>query len=286
MTRRGVFVGLATLDVIHRVQQQPGPDEKVTASWQGWAAGGPATNAAVTFAALGGDATLVTALGRGRLADLVRSDLADYGVHVVDATPTSDRDVAVSAITVLAETGERAVVSRDAAAHHVVALRGMTELVAAADTVLIDGHHPALALAAARAGAASDVEVAIDGGRWKPVFGKILPHADVAICSTGFRLPEAPAAADTAHEGLQLGLRMLAITRGPEPVQWWTNDAHGEVPVPSVSAVDTLGAGDALHGAWCFAQGDDAERLRFAVDVAAQRVTQIGPRAWLRQLMG
>src|SRR5690625_5980424 len=61
---RGVFAGLATLDVIHRVDASPGPDEKVTALSQFVAAGGPAANAAVTFAALGGHAVLLTALGR------------------------------------------------------------------------------------------------------------------------------------------------------------------------------------------------------------------------------
>lgn len=284
MTRRGVFVGLATLDIVHRVDRRPGADEKVTASWQGWAAGGPATNAAVTFAVLGGEATLVTALGRGRLADLVRGDLADHGVEVVDATPDSDQDVAVSAITVLEDSGERAVVSRDAAAHQVAPPAGLADLIAAADAVLVDGHHPALAIAAAQAGAAAAVEVTVDAGRWKPVFADVLPHADVAICSTGFRLPDAPAAEDTAAGGLLLGLRMLAITHGPDPVRWWTAEGSGQVAVPTVAAVDTLGAGDALHGAWCFAQGSVADRLEFGVQIAAQRVTHVGPREWLRHL--
>ena len=72
----GVFVGLATLDVIHRISGPPDVNEKVTATEQFVAAGGPAANAAVTFAALGGDAILVTALGDGPVADLIRSDLA------------------------------------------------------------------------------------------------------------------------------------------------------------------------------------------------------------------
>src|SRR5690625_5828251 len=69
---RGVFAGLATLDVIHRVDASPGPDEKVTALSQFVAAGGPAANAAVTFAALGGHAVLLTALGRSPIARTIR----------------------------------------------------------------------------------------------------------------------------------------------------------------------------------------------------------------------
>ncbi|MGJ3508261.1 PfkB family carbohydrate kinase [Enemella sp. A6] len=282
--RRGVFVGLATLDVIHRVSHRPGADEKVTASWQGWAAGGPATNAAVTHAALGGEATLVTALGRGHLARLVAAELADHGVRVVDATPDLDLDLAVSAITVQEGTGERAVVSRDAAAHRAAVPDGLAELLDGADTLLLDGHHPDLAVGAAELARRAEVEVTIDAGRWKPVFANLMPLADVAICSTGFRFPDHPEAADTAAHGLQLGLRMVAITHGAGPVRWWRTDDSGEVPVPEVTAVDTLGAGDALHGAWCYAEGSDPERLAFGVEVAAKRVTRVGPREWLTLL--
>ena len=59
----GLFVGLVTLDLVQRVDKAPGPNEKVVAFAADIAAGGPATNAAVTFAALGGRATLVTSRG-------------------------------------------------------------------------------------------------------------------------------------------------------------------------------------------------------------------------------
>lgn len=49
----GLFVGLCTLDVIQLVDHVPAPDEKLTAREQTVAAGGPAANAAVTFAYLG-----------------------------------------------------------------------------------------------------------------------------------------------------------------------------------------------------------------------------------------
>ncbi|MDT5198079.1 MAG: hypothetical protein QOH20_4833 [Mycobacterium sp.] len=58
----GVFVGLATLDVIHRIAKAPDANQKITSTAQFVAAGGPAANAAVTFAGLGGAAILVTAL--------------------------------------------------------------------------------------------------------------------------------------------------------------------------------------------------------------------------------
>ena len=81
----GVFVGLATLDVIHRIAKPPAANQKITSNAQFVAAGGPAANAAVTFAALGGQAILVTALGVDPVAELIRADLAAYG-EMLDAS--------------------------------------------------------------------------------------------------------------------------------------------------------------------------------------------------------
>ena len=64
----GVFVGLTTLDLVLGVAHAPAPDQKVEAHSQDLDVGGPAANAARTFAALGGRARLVTALGRHRVA--------------------------------------------------------------------------------------------------------------------------------------------------------------------------------------------------------------------------
>ena len=103
MTRpRGVFVGLATVDLVHRVAVPVGVDDKVTALSQEIVAGGPAANAAVTFALLGGDAVLVTDLGSHPLAESARRDLAAFGVGVRAVEPDIPSAPAVSSIRVLA----------------------------------------------------------------------------------------------------------------------------------------------------------------------------------------
>ena len=106
----GVFVGLATLDVIHRITKPPGTNEKITSTAQFVAAGGPAANAAVTFAALGGRAILVTALGDDPIAGLIRAELTAHGVTVVDAAAGTVRSVPVSAVAVVESTGDRSVI--------------------------------------------------------------------------------------------------------------------------------------------------------------------------------
>lgn len=280
----GVFVGLATLDVIQHVEELPRPDAKVTATWQGVAAGGPALNAAVTFAALGGSARLITRVGSGPVADLVRADLAAHGVELVDVDP--EYTPSVSSITVLVGSGERQIVSTDAGAPIPLAvLPGPAlEALAGADVVELDGHHPDLAeLVLAQTSSRPSV---LDAGRWKPQFARLVPAVDDIICSAAFAFP---GSCDVLGEALARGVGLAAVSAGGGPLRWRTADACGEVVVPAVEAVDTLGAGDVLHGAYAYARcsaASPAQRLRFASDIASRSVEERGTRTFLAALSG
>ncbi|BEL07489.1 PfkB family carbohydrate kinase [Actinoplanes sichuanensis] len=281
---RLLFAGLATVDLVQRVERFPGPDEKVQSASVDVAAGGPAANAAVTAAALGATVTLVSAVGAHPLGDLVRADLATHGVTLIDIAADSPEPPPVSAVTVLASTGERTIVSRNAGNRTVAApADGLPD----ADLTLVDGHHPGLAVAAAR----SARRLLVDAGSWRPVFADVFPHAEVVACSGDFRHPDATAGTDeaTAAAVRAVGVTNVVITHGPEPVHWYgPAGTRGSVPVPVVSAVDTAGAGDAFHGALAvaLARGDlDLKAtIAYASRIAAIRVTHAGPRAWLSHL--
>lgn len=284
----GVFVGLATLDVMHLVDHAPGPNQKVTARQQFVAAGGPAANAAVTFVALGGRAVLVTAVGRGKVADLIRADLAEFGVDVVDAVADVTDRAPLSSITVDA-AGDRTIVSVDGGGTPVPALdhQRLLSVVDEADVVLVDGHHPALGLAAARRATEIGIPVVVDAGRWKPVFDELLPLDPEFVCSADLRAPGSDSAEGSADALRRCGVTTVVTTRGGEPVRWWHGEQSGEVPVPTTRAVDTLGAGDAFHGAYARARVGDrsvADRLALAAGVASTRVSVPGPRSWLSLL--
>ena len=282
-----VFVGLATLDVIHYLDSPPGPNEKVTAADSSIAAGGPASNAAVTFAGLGGHAVLITAIGRHPVGDLIRADLDTYGVQVVDLLGGTDAEPALSAITVTGN-GDRSVVSMDATAFTLTDVPDLTGWIADADLVLIDGHHPALAEAAARTATRSGTPVVIDAGRWKPQMASLLPEAGTVICSGDFRVPGSSDALDTARTLVAQGNPIVITTQGAEAVLWWEGGRHGEVAPPQITAVDTLGAGDVFHGAYCFFATQEGlcltDRLGEAAAVAAVRCARRGARAWLADL--
>lgn len=283
----GLFVGLTTMDVLHRADRRPGADEKVTATRQDVAAGGPAANAAVTFTALGGNARLLSALGEHGAAPVARDDLVAHGVQIYDAA-APDYQLAVSAVLIDDATGERSVVSADAALSEVPppARLPLDDV----GVIMLDGHHPALARATAQAVRAVPAVqrplVALDCGRWRPVFTELLPLADVAALSAAFRMPGVDEAA-TARAVLDAGARAVVITDGGRPARWWTNRASGSVAVETTVVRDTLGAGDAFHGALSAAlvAGDDvATAAARACQVASGRVSHEGPRSWLTRL--
>ncbi|QWF80766.1 PfkB family carbohydrate kinase [Amycolatopsis sp. CA-230715] len=268
-----LLAGLSTVDVVQRVAEFPAPGEKVQSGSVDVAAGGPAANAAVTVAALGGRAVLHTVLGAHPLAGLARADLESCGVTVVDAAPDHPGPPALSNVVVRERDGERTVVSRNAA--EVGPISAPPEPPEDTRVVLVDGHHPELALHAARWARARGVPVVLDAGSWKPVLDELLPLVDLAACSAHFRAPEPDLHAR--------GVPTVLVSAGPEPVRWSTKDGSGAVGVPRVAARDTLGAGDVWHGALAFGVTLLAlpELIGFANEVAAERVRHAGPRSWL-----
>jgi sugar/nucleoside kinase (ribokinase family) len=284
----GVFVGLATLDVIHRIAKAPAVNQKVTSSAQFVSAGGPAANAAVTFAGLGGHAILVTALGDDPVAELIRADLAEYGVRVADAALGTTRAVPVSAVSVIESTGDRSVVSLDAVNSDAPPPADLDDLVADADVVLVDGHHPVIARAAARRAAARHTTLVVDAGRWKPVMSDLVPHATDVVCSHDFRVPGSETSQSTAAALVRGGVRTVVCTHGGDPVEWWSGGESGSVAVEPVVVVDTLGAGDAFHGAYSYfatqLENTVGECIDRSARVAALRCSVVGPRAWLSRL--
>ncbi len=269
MLTRGLFVGLATLDLVQRVARRPGVVEKVVAQRSDLAAGGPAAVAAVAFGALGGRSVLVSALGPGPVGRLAAGELDRAGVQIVDAW-VAGADLSVSAITVLEGTGDRSVVSRNAEDMIGAVPAELLALARDAEVVLIDGHHADLAVAAARAARTTGVPVVLDCGSAKPVYAELASLADIAVCSAGFTTGGSDGFDAISAELLAYGVRLVAMTA---------------VEVPSVDVCDTVGAGDVLHGAVAFARArgvtDPQRCLAFGVAVASLRVQHVGPRSWL-----
>jgi sugar/nucleoside kinase (ribokinase family) len=289
----GLFAGLATLDLVYLAAAPPQPNRKIAALDFAMTAGGPACNAAVTFAFLGGEARLTGVLGSHPAAEIIRADLRGQGVAWTDLRPAYSASPPVSSVVVSADSGDRAVISLNAKG-----LRArvadlpeglLTELAAGVDVMLVDGHQMDLArhLATMLTGQAPLV---VDAGSWKPGFEAVLARATWVLCSADFHPPGCASDEATLSWLAELGVPNAAITHGEGPIVYRRQGNGGErcgrLPVPACAprVVDTLGAGDIFHGAFCYycREHDFVEALGRAARVASASCAGFGTRAWMR----
>lgn len=253
--KQGLFIGMTTLDCIYQAERPPQANEKIVASNSLLVAGGPATNAAVAFAQLGASqghqATLMSVLGTHPLTTLLREDLQAQGVIFADLDPERVAPPPVSSIVVSAGTGDRAVIARSADHTTVEAPQLSADALAGMSIVLVDGHQMAVSAQIAQWAKAQQIPVVVDAGSWKPNFETVLAFADVVIASANFLPPDCKTTQDVFAYLASLGVTQMAVTRGAEAIIYVSADERGEIEVPQVRAVDTLGAGDIFHGAFC-----------------------------------
>jgi sugar/nucleoside kinase (ribokinase family) len=281
--KRGLFVGLVTLDLIYLADSAPQNNQKLVASDYTVAAGGPATNAAVTFNYLGNQAQILGVVGSHPMTQLIYADLAKYSVEVIDLDSSKDTAPPVSSIIVTKSTGERAVISINAVKTQAEITSIPVNILENIGIVLIDGHQMAVSKVIAQKAKNQNISIVIDGGSWKPGFEEILPFVDYAICSANFYPPNCRTQAEVFAYLQSFSIPHIAITQGEKPIQYQTQNESGAVAVPKIQPVDTLGAGDIFHGAFChyILQTDFTDALGLAAKIAAEACKYFGTRRWI-----
>ncbi|MBD2613114.1 sugar kinase [Nostoc punctiforme FACHB-252] len=279
----GLFVGLVTLDLIYLADSPPQNNQKIVAIDYSMAAGGPATNAAVTFSYLGNQATVLGVVGSHPTGQLIRGDLATYQVAMADLQPTIDLAPPVSSIIVTQATGQRAVVSINAVKTQAPSASIPANILENVAIVLIDGHQMAVGYSIAQMAKAQNIPVVIDGGSWKPGFEEILPFVDYAICSANFHPPNCQTSQQVFAYLSKFNIPHIAITHGEQPIEYWSCNQTGILDVPKIQAVDTLGAGDIFHGGLChyILKESFTDALAMAANIAANSCQFFGTRRWM-----
>jgi len=282
-----LFVGIATVDSIFAVPGVPQPNSKIQVSQWELIPGGPVTNAAVAFGALGGEATLLTVLGSHSLSEVIRNDLRRQQISFKDMAPEYADPPAFASVIVSAG-GDRMVVS--SGAFHLAQPSSCGDALDALqpDVVLIDGYLTNLALDAISKARQAGVPVVIDGGSWRPYFEDLLPHCDIAICSENFA-PPGVAGTEAILDYLHArGVAYRAVTQGERPIAYPSPDGVGTVPVETIEAVDTLGAGDMFHGAfaheWARGERNFPAALAAASRTASLSCRHFGTRSWIAHI--
>lgn len=279
----GLFVGLVTLDMVYLAESTPESNQKIVASDYIVCAGGPATNAAVTFSHLGNQATLLGNVGADPITQLIRTDLESCKVAIADLAPRQTQPPPISSI-IVTPGGERAIISINAVKNQVEPAQIPADILQSVDIVLIDGHQIAVGSAIAHRALASNIAVVIDGGSWKPGFEKVLPFVDYAICSANFYPPNCHSIDEVFAYLSHFGIPYIAITQGEKPIQFLCEGKIDTLEVPQINSVDTLGAGDIFHGAFCYyiLKNNFPNALAKSAKIASDACQFFGTRSWMQ----
>lgn len=283
MNPTGLFIGRATVDIISSVASFPTADDKVWARDRMIVAGGPALNAAVTFAALGGDATLVTSVADDLFGDIVRRECHEFGVRLL-ALERRARVVTPSSVILSSlDTGLRCVVNSPPETVPALAAQ-QPPLPSATDVVLLDQFEADAVEVFAERLASTKAPIVLDGGSWKASSELFLRVATLPLVSSRFVAPSVTDTSQMPDYLTKRGLARWAITQGAGGVLWSEAGRTATIPALPVNAVDTLGAGDVFHGAFCHAyarRSDFQGSLEFAAKIAAESCRFVGTRRWI-----
>lgn len=240
-----LFAGLTTLDVLHGLDHVPDPTLKTTSCNFALSAGGPATNAAVAYAALERiaaitqahaptPAVLLSAVGSGVLSQVCSQDLHTHGVTLLNAsadnTLESEQAPAVSSIVdhpagrMVASTNARVVTDTTKADLYLKKINTSD-----IDVIMSDGHNPELAHIALTLHEENVIPSSrpknltadlfqhnnpetyhgapriLDGGSWKAWLPTLLSHIDIAVISADF-IPPLCAGIDRDTPELEAGI--------------------------------------------------------------------------------
>ncbi len=286
MKGKGIFAGLVTVDIQFLVPSYPSSNSKTKALQNEVCIGGPATNAAIAHAYLGGAPHLYTGIGNHHFTGLIKKELEEHAVQYTDIKPSCDLLPTFASIITSSDTGDRTVFS-----HHPGNLEAvdisLPSMIDYNDVlfVMLDGFYMDFSIRLAKMAREKNIPVILDGGSWKDNMGTLLPHVDMAICSNDFFPPGTSNSKEVLDYLTRHGkVKNIAITRGEKPVLYSLSGKRGELPVKPVKMVDTLGAGDVFHGAFCyfFENGNDfMESLEKASGIAGQSCQFFGTRAWM-----
>ena len=285
-----VGVGLNATDTLLMVDRFPAYAGKVLYEDEILSPGGQVASAMVCCARLGLRAKYIGTIGDDERGRVQMESLRGSGVNL-DHVQVRQNCANQSAFIVIdRSTGERTVFWRRSDCLRLKPEEIATEHITCARMLHIDGHDtPAVARAASIAREAG-IPVSVDVDTVYHGFDRVLPKVDYLITSSEF--PAAWTSERDPFRALELiqnefGMRCAAMTLGAHGALARMDGRFVYSPAFVVNCVDTTGAGDVFHGAFCYAVLEGMEigdALEFSNAMAALNCMAIGARGGIRGL--
>ncbi len=282
---KGLFCGLTGLDITYYQNEFPSENFKSKTNDYQTFIGGPAANAAITYSILGGDATLITCLGNSTIAKAIKTELTDdYHIKVIDLAEDENRLPSLSSVLVNMQKATRTIWS----GQQQFSINNETiyeNLIMESSFCFSDCNIPEISINFLKKSRMSEKPIILDPGSWKSHFPECLSLADEIIASINCTPPER----DLVTFLKSTSVQNIALTDGENDTLWFSNSKHGRIHIPKVEAIDTLAAGDILHGAYCYYRYHEnepfVEALEKATLVASRSVHYAGPREGVFKFM-
>lgn len=273
-------VGYACMDINFNAPHHPASDEKVRALSMHSCGGGPASNASVAIARLGGQAAFAGYLGRDAFGEAHLMELFEAGVQTA-GVDRGDAATPVAAVTIKPD-GDRSII--DYRLPSALAPKDTTSLSAQpARVLLVDGHQPLLSIKLVEEARHLGIPSVLDAGSVHDGTMRLYNKVDYLISSQKFARQfsgeDDPRKALASFDGVA---PFTAVTWGRDGIYWQDDEGQHHMPAFDIEAVDTTGAGDAFHAAFALGLAQAMElrtNLRRACATAALTCMKVGARS-------
>ncbi len=279
-----VGVGLNATDTLILLSRFPAYGGKATFEREILSPGGQVASAMVTCAKLGLRAKYIGTLGDDQRGAVQLDSLRSSGVNIDDIEIRANCPNQSAYILVDQTTGERTVLWRRDPCLRMDPSTVTPEKITCARVLHIDGHDTAAVSRAAEIARRHQIPVTIDVDTIYPGFDRVLPHVDYLLAGSDFpsrwtQEPDPFRALTMLQE--EYGMRVAAMTLGAEGALARADGRFIYSPGFVVDCIDTTGAGDVFHGAFCYAVIESMplrEALEFSNAMAALNCTALGAR--------
>jgi len=251
-------------------------------------AGGMVANALACCARFGGRCHLVSAVGDDDVGAWLIESLNKKTIDCRQVLKIPNRVSPSATIVVDASTGERWIRPQTGLSE-LTTFDSKANIPADTKVILVDGFYPELAHYLISEAKARSIPIVGDLGLDSQTSVEMAKQCDYLIVNevAAFRYSRARNL-DQAIECLtELCPAFVGITLGRRGVVVSWSGERSHIPSPSVSTIDSTGAGDAFHGAFAFGIGCGLpiqHTLWFSVTTAALNTQKIGAQAGLPSL--
>jgi sugar/nucleoside kinase (ribokinase family) len=252
--------------------------------------GGQVATAVVACARLGLRAKYIGTIGDDERGRIQKESLRGSGVDITHVQQRRNCPNQSAYIVIDRASGERTVFWSRPECLRIAPEEITEDQIACARILHIDGHDTPAVEHAARLARGKGIPVTVDVDTIYPGFDRVLPYVDYLIASSTF--PAKWTGIDDPLAALielqrRHGMKVSAMTLGEfGSIAYYEGSFHYS-PAYAVDCMDTTGAGDAFHGAFCYAvlqQMPLRKALEFSNAAAALNCLKIGARGGLATL--